>query len=236
MDAIVCDAQALLGDACHIVADSEAGPRGISPLTPSQRNEYANLVLLCRNCHKRVDDQVAEFTVAVLQRIKREHEEWVKNKLAQYDEIKQRDDEAYATCVDEWSSRMMLDNWQGWASWLLNGGQPKLDSNVDATLLATGQWLFGRIWPGRYPDLEDAFHNFRSVLGDLVTLFGEHSEGRGEMLFTRKFYHIDQWDKVRYDRLYEEYSYHVGLVEDLALEPRTTFATRCGSDSRRVFV
>jgi hypothetical protein len=40
-------------------------------------DSYGNLILLCSRDHKRVDDQVAYFTVERLKTIKQEHEEWV---------------------------------------------------------------------------------------------------------------------------------------------------------------
>ena len=37
MDASQTDDESLVGDACHIVAQSAGGPRGDSPLTPEER-------------------------------------------------------------------------------------------------------------------------------------------------------------------------------------------------------
>ena len=40
-----------------------------------ERDRYDNLIVLCANCHKIVDDQPGTYTVAKLQTLKRTHEE-----------------------------------------------------------------------------------------------------------------------------------------------------------------
>jgi hypothetical protein len=77
MDATETDDESLVGEAAHIVAESAAGPRGASPLTPEQRDKYANLILLCNVDHKVVDDQFNEYTVERLSTLKQQHEAWV---------------------------------------------------------------------------------------------------------------------------------------------------------------
>jgi tetratricopeptide (TPR) repeat protein len=81
MDASQTDDESLIGEACHIVAQSPSGPRGHSPLTPEQRDHYDNLILLCRNHHKRVDDQENTYTVQRLRDMKAAHEKWVRETL-----------------------------------------------------------------------------------------------------------------------------------------------------------
>lgn len=51
------DRDAILGEMAHIVAESPDGPRGQSPLTPTERNNYENLLLLCNVHHQLIDDQ-----------------------------------------------------------------------------------------------------------------------------------------------------------------------------------
>jgi hypothetical protein len=71
----------VLGEMAHIVADSPQGPRGGSPLTPTQRNEAENLLLLCNRHHQLVDSRTDIYTVAKLQAIKDAHEAWVRTSL-----------------------------------------------------------------------------------------------------------------------------------------------------------
>ncbi len=67
------DDPSVFGEEAHIVGQSPNGPRAGSI---SDVDSYANLILLCRKHHKKVDDQVGKFTVERLREIKRQHEEW----------------------------------------------------------------------------------------------------------------------------------------------------------------
>lgn len=70
-----------MGDEAHIAAKSPGGPR-YGECAPDKVDDYDNLVLLCREDHKRVDDQPGEFTSEKLRRIKSAHEKWVADTLA----------------------------------------------------------------------------------------------------------------------------------------------------------
>jgi len=75
------DNEAIIGEECHVVAHEINGPRGNAPLPLDQRDEYQNLILLCRNHHKEIDDQPNTFTVELLKEIKSNHEAWVQTTL-----------------------------------------------------------------------------------------------------------------------------------------------------------
>ncbi|MDP2897452.1 MAG: HNH endonuclease signature motif containing protein [bacterium] len=75
------DDEAIVGEECHIVAREANGARGDSPLPIDERDKPANLILLCRNHHKEVDDQPNTFTAEVLTKMKAVHETWVRKKL-----------------------------------------------------------------------------------------------------------------------------------------------------------
>jgi hypothetical protein len=217
VDETQTDDPTLIGEICHIVARQAAGPRGQSALTAEQRDRYANLILLCRNHHKLIDDNPEKYSVEVLHLMKEQHEQWVENSLPDYDSQKQRDDEVYATYVDEWARRVNLDQWTDWTSYLTSSGQPSLYKHHYEPLVEATRWLFGRIWPGRYSELEAAFDNFNSVLSDLLMTFKSRMEERGERLWTEKWYHRAV-GMEHHDRLAREFDFHVDLVEDLTLE------------------
>jgi hypothetical protein len=68
------DAPSVFGEEAHIISAAPNGPRaGDLP----DHDVYGNLILLCSKDHKRVDDQVAHYTVALLSTIKRDHERWI---------------------------------------------------------------------------------------------------------------------------------------------------------------
>jgi len=59
----------------HIVAFREDGPRGRAATRPTYINDVTNLMLLCPQCHKLIDDAPQQYTVPVLQKYKQVHED-----------------------------------------------------------------------------------------------------------------------------------------------------------------
>ncbi|NIO67789.1 MAG: hypothetical protein GTN71_01675, partial [Anaerolineae bacterium] len=81
MDASQTDDESLVGEACHIVAQSPTGPRGDPSLPPEQLDGYHNLILLCKVHHKLIDDEPDTHTVPRLRQMKAAHERWVRLSL-----------------------------------------------------------------------------------------------------------------------------------------------------------
>ena len=63
-----------VGEICHIKARSKKGPRYDASLTQAQKDAYANLLLLCRTCHKQVDFDPKTYSADLLAEIKEIHE------------------------------------------------------------------------------------------------------------------------------------------------------------------
>ncbi len=67
------------GEAAHIVALSESGPRGdIDRPTTVEINSADNLMMLCAADHKLIDDRPDEYSVEMLREWKRIHEERIR--------------------------------------------------------------------------------------------------------------------------------------------------------------
>jgi hypothetical protein len=64
----------MIGEICHIKARNPEGPRYDANQTDQERHGFNNLILLCRNHHKVVDDSPEKYTVNWLTDIKRQHE------------------------------------------------------------------------------------------------------------------------------------------------------------------
>ncbi|MBC2593746.1 HNH endonuclease [Ruficoccus amylovorans] len=64
----------VVGEICHIRARRKNGPRYDSSLSLKDKDDYPNLLLLCRTCHKRIDSDEATFTPELLAEIKALHE------------------------------------------------------------------------------------------------------------------------------------------------------------------
>lgn len=77
------DGRSVLGEIAHIVAMSPSGPRGNNELSPDDRDDYSNLLLLCPTHHALVDSNPGEWTVDKLKLMKLEHERWVSSQLEQ---------------------------------------------------------------------------------------------------------------------------------------------------------
>jgi hypothetical protein len=218
MDATETDDESLIGEECHIIAESPGGPRG-NPTVPEETlNKYDNLILLCRIHHKVIDDQYTTYTVDYLREIKALHEDWVRESLATYDQQRQRDDELYAAYVETWLKSAHVAEWKVWTSHILGGDHPTLWIDVDESLSSLREWIFSRIWPRRYPELEDSFENFRRVLEDFQNTFHRHSKKTTDLYYTDNFCDISEWDEEKDEALSREFIFHVKLVEDLVLE------------------
>src|SRR6266498_171643 len=68
----------------HIIADSPEGPRGSAGKSKGLAHDPANLMLLCRDCHARIDhaSNLEDFSNDVLRGMKHNHEERIRRLLA----------------------------------------------------------------------------------------------------------------------------------------------------------
>lgn len=218
VDEVDTDDPSLVGDIAHIVGEKETAARGKSPLTPAQRNLFSNLVLLCKEQHKIVDDHEDKYTVEVLTDIKKKHEKAIRDALSGTDKAKQRSIELYADFLDHWEKAAEIEHWSGWTSYMLGSGHPQMRKGVAAQLEELRTWLFNRIWPDYFPEIRHAMENFRLVLGDVMRVFNDHSEETGDLLSTRKFYRNAEPGTKEEKRAHRQFEFHVALVEDLTLE------------------
>jgi len=216
------DDPSVLGQECHIVGEENAAksPRGLNPLPLDQRNLFDNLILLCRDHHKIIDDQPDKYTIEELHRVKNEHIIWVRQTLG-FDEAKQHDDETYLAIAQRWAELAGLDDWDNFTYLVIFGDSPAVKTERWPQLEALNDWLFSRVYPDRYIELNNAFENFRRVLHDFRGDFSAHidSPKDGEnYVRTRKFYKIDKWDEKLYTKLGKQYDEHCSLLSDLAVE------------------
>lgn len=93
-DAKSGDKDVVLGEEAHIVSEEPNWPR-FRPMSRKEVDSYANLLLLCPSDHKIVDEQVTYYAEQRLITLKREHEQWVKDRVSStIPAIKIRDPEA----------------------------------------------------------------------------------------------------------------------------------------------
>lgn len=70
----------IIGEECHIISSKNKGPRGRAEIT-NDFDHIDNLLLLCANDHKRIDELTDIYTVDTLRLFKAVHESWVKTTL-----------------------------------------------------------------------------------------------------------------------------------------------------------
>jgi hypothetical protein len=158
----------VIGEEAHIVAREDDGPRGDSVLTVDQRDDYANLVLLCRRHHKIVDSDVAAHSVQSLLTLKDDHERWVRATL---DLSRQAMMERYAQVLDMWSQALVLHRLHDLTDGLANATGPGMPTWGWDALVHADAYLRSVVWPGDLPDLERALTNFGNVLADFISVF-----------------------------------------------------------------
>jgi hypothetical protein len=71
--ALLDDAHVSFGELAHIFAAGDLGPRSNPLLSPKQRAESSNIVLLCANCHTIVDKAPNSFPANTITSWKRDH-------------------------------------------------------------------------------------------------------------------------------------------------------------------
>ena len=85
-----------IGEVAHIHAASDGGPRANTSLSQEERREAKNLILLCRKCHKIIDDNVEKYPAENLFQIKEEHEGPYRKGLEQA---------KFKDCMDEYTPK-----------------------------------------------------------------------------------------------------------------------------------
>lgn len=76
------DEESIIGEISHIKGENPTSARYDSSMTPAERNSHENLIILCRDHHKMIDDQVNTYTVEKLFEIKRQHEKYISESTA----------------------------------------------------------------------------------------------------------------------------------------------------------
>jgi hypothetical protein len=66
-----------IGDECHIVSSQPNGPRHI-PNYKKDYDSYDNLILLCKNHHRTIDELWETYTIDLLETVKKNHESWIR--------------------------------------------------------------------------------------------------------------------------------------------------------------
>lgn len=178
LDAVSSDGRSTpIGEAAHIVAQSEMGPRGQSILGQKERESYLNLVLLCPTCHTTIDSDPVGYPVEKLHMLKAEHELRVQGTFTQYifeneddNKRKSNDLSAIVAFIMDWKE--FLPFWTNFFN--IIGTNRYLDTNA--------------FEEGRHDSMLEEWHSRRDRLKELLYLAKEES------LIVQK---IPDWERLK---------------------------------------
>lgn len=205
----------VIGQECHIEAQSEDGPRFNPALSEKQIDSFENLILMCPIHHRIIDENPEKYTVAALKKMKAGHEDRVRRALEDKSEF---DDLYYMSIVDYIDMMMEFERWDIWTSYMLSADGPMCTMEKDEDIEEVSRYILSRVRYKKYPDLDDAIKQFRIILIDLSNVFHKHSILTNGWYRTEKFYKIKPYDHEVADRLLAEYEVHVILVDNLVYE------------------
>ena len=77
LDGTKNDPPAIIGIIAHIKGEKPGSPRYDPSMTPKERNSCENLILICGDCHTKIDNQPNTYTAEKLYKIKHEHENYI---------------------------------------------------------------------------------------------------------------------------------------------------------------
>jgi len=126
VDATDTDAPSQTGAIAHIHAEHVGGPRYDPSLPEEYVNGVENLLVLCHNDHKVVDDQPEHYTAEKLRGLKCAHEKWVDKKLEEEKEDEPGFMERRAT------GKEIVDLLGGVQAYLLDHEPPETSEEADA--------------------------------------------------------------------------------------------------------
>lgn len=73
--------ESIIAELAHIRGRKPGSARYDPTMNDGERDASENILLLCTNCHKKIDDQPEVYTTKKLQQIKNEYELWVSQRL-----------------------------------------------------------------------------------------------------------------------------------------------------------
>lgn len=77
LDGTKNDPPAIIGIIAHIKGEKPKAARYDPNMTPEERNSYENLIIVCGDCHTKIDNQPNTYTAEKLYQIKKEHENFI---------------------------------------------------------------------------------------------------------------------------------------------------------------
>lgn len=183
-----------LGEQAHIVGEKDGAARGISILSPEERNTYHNLILLCPNHHSEIDKNEDDWPVEKLHSIKSSHELWVSETLSDVvDSFKVAKQVSVTSIIDAAVSHCRLENWKSWTSFAIDS-DPRWEKELPNEAFEFRQKVIAAIWPDDFQELRAATETLSINFNIAAQTFMEHAELRGDTWYPHKFYKAYGWN------------------------------------------
>jgi hypothetical protein len=202
-----------IGEEAHIIAKRVNGPRGDHDLPIEERDTVDNIILLCNEHHKEIDTLIDKYTIDELQKIKREHVEWVKT-VTKNEGHKQK-----LIILRTIKKIVFLCDFKNWEAHI-SSIEYHLSKNWFDALSEINIYLFKRFRSIQHATIEKEIDNFQQILGDFLSVYSRHIEYNEHTQTFRvdRFYKINEWNPSLYAKLGEEFDNHINLVENLSFE------------------
>ena len=211
----------------HIVADSESGPRGNSPLKSEQRDRYENLILLCPNHHTLIDRDEDAFPVELLHAYKSEHEAWVRDRMGLPDGTDEAALHLYGRLIDMASE--LFTRWSELTERAMYTSPYWLKADVERTRRFR-EAVLRAPFSQRNRELEAAIIRLSMALAAAVDHFLVHAEEDDrypDRWAEIRFYKIERYDEDLYFKLAREYDAWIQREDALMIESSKTANWLC---------
>ncbi len=205
-----------IGQICHIVAQSKNGPRGDFPCV--DLDSYDNLILLCQEHHKLIDDYPEKYPVDPVKKFKNDHETMVRNKLNHSNSF-------YNNLIVEFEKKVLEIGFD-WLETL-----PNVDWSLQVKtynqLYALTEWIDSRDWVENN-DIQNSFKILSFSIKKALSIFEQHmTQPRNGYYFTDKFYkQVDYYEnpelREKLQKDFDDYTY--GLI-NITIEVANNFNT-----------
>ena len=186
----------LIGENCHIVAEKSSGPRGQSIFKELERNQYSNLILLCRNHHAIIDQSPEQWPVERLHKVKSEHELWIEVQLK--GNQPSQADEWYTTLVEKATEELRLETWDLICDHAIRG---MLSDNFIEGCREFVSAVFRGVWPNEKLELKEAIINLAKRVDAYISHFISLAHLREDGLWVE-----DKSWKRKWRNDYDEYA------------------------------
>jgi len=194
-----------IGEQAHIVGEKKDSARWTPTFNEKEAAQYHNLILVCPNCHSKIDDKDSRtnYPVELLHKFKTVHELWVQDSLSgPRSAIEEAHAQVYARLIDSAVELYQLDEWRSLTNSALSTDPhwPIVIAD-NSEIFATR--ILGAVFSGQHPRLESVLSIFSRAMHEASQHYSrfetwDHYEGS----ITPKPFHkvLQTWDELEYHR------------------------------------